>query len=303
MKKLICLLGLGFASIVSSIAQPEPQDLQLLPDGCTFSPISDNPYFPLYPGLRLVLRGEEDGEISEVIWEVLNQTRTFTLDFEVGSDGVTFETAIVRETESVDGELVEISHNYFAQCVETGTVFYFGEDVDDYENGAVAGHSGAWLAGVDGNAPGVIMPGVFVVGDSYFQEFAPGTAEDIGFNLGADLMATTAAGQFESVIEIEEADPLELDSDPSVKQYAPGIGLIFDDGIELVEFNLTPSLGVEKAIRLSWPLTGGDYVLESAETVDGQWSTINTPVTDLDGRKVAWVVLENSMRLFRLRSL
>ena len=231
----ICVI----AYTASALAEPEG-DLQFLPDGCTFSPIGDNPYFPLRPGHRLVLRGEEDGAPIEVIWEVLHETRSFTLGVEVGAESITFETAIVRETEYEDGELVEISHNYFAECLETGTVFYFGEDVDDYEDGILVGHEGAWLAGEDGNTPGVIMPGVFHVGDAYFQEFAPGSAEDLGFNAVDGLTVSMPAATFSEVVKVQESDPLELDADISEKLYAPGIGLIFDDGLELAEYFIPP---------------------------------------------------------------
>jgi len=36
----------------------------------------------------------------------------------------------VEEREEVDGELKEISRNFFAICREHGDVFYFGEEVD-----------------------------------------------------------------------------------------------------------------------------------------------------------------------------
>ena len=38
-------------------------------------------------------------------------------------------------------------------------IFYFGEDVDDYENGEIVSHGGAWLAGANGSKAGMIMPG------------------------------------------------------------------------------------------------------------------------------------------------
>ena len=59
-------------------------------------------------------------------------------------DGVLTREVVEREKE--DGELVEISYNYFAHCRETGDVWYFGEDVDDYEGGVIVGHGGAWRA-------------------------------------------------------------------------------------------------------------------------------------------------------------
>ena len=57
-------------------------------------------------------------------------------------DGI--ETRVVEEREYEDGKLVEISLNFFAMANETGDVFYFGEDVDDYADGEVVGHGGQW---------------------------------------------------------------------------------------------------------------------------------------------------------------
>ena len=74
------------------------------------------------------------------------------------------ETRVVEERESEDGELVEISRNYFAVCEPANDIFYFGEDVDDYENGEIVSHGGAWLAGANEYKAGMIMPGKVEVG-------------------------------------------------------------------------------------------------------------------------------------------
>ena len=65
--------------------------------------------------------------------------------YTVALDGI--ETRVVEERESEGGELVEISHNFFARCLENGSVFYLGEKVEDIEDGEVVGGGGAWEAG------------------------------------------------------------------------------------------------------------------------------------------------------------
>ena len=269
------------------------------PHACTFSPVGNNPYFPLLPGHRLVLQGEEDGAMIQVIWEVLPETREITL--ELNGEIQTIETAIIRETETEDGELTEISWNFFAHCVETGAVFYFGEDVDDYEDGQVVAHSGAWLAGQDGAIPGVIMPGEFVVGDSYFQEIAPGIAEDFAVNAAEDLTYSTSLGEFDEVILIEESSPLEPEAEPSIKRYAPGLGLIFDDLIELVEATPGPQLNIQSGVLLSWPAVEGEFFLESAPSVDGPWHATLLPIAEFDDSMIAAVPTASGDQLFRLR--
>lgn len=282
---------------LTEIAAATPSHLS--PEDCTFSPVGNNPYFPLLPGHRLVLQGEEDGAELQVIWEVLSETRMITL--ELDGEIQSIETAIVQETETEDGELTEISWNFFAHCVETGSVFYFGEDVDDYEDGEVTGHSGAWLAGKDGAIPGVIMPGEFVPGESYFQEVAPGIAEDFAVNISAGETVSSPLGELGNVIVIEETTPLEPDSEPSLKRYAPGVGLIFDDDLEVVEAKPGPQLGIESGVLLSWPAVEGDFVLEGSPSVDGPWRTLDVPLTTFANWMVASIPNSMPERIFRLR--
>jgi hypothetical protein len=194
-------------------------------DGCTFATTGRNPYFVLVPGFQLVLEGEEDNEEIELRITVLDETHVV--------DGV--ETRVVEEHETVDGEVAEISRNYLAFCTQTGSVFYFGEDVDIYEGGVVVSHDGAWLAGEGDNEPGIIMPGTVLVGSRYVQEIAPGVAMDRAEHVATDVTAEVEAGTFEGCLQVEETTPLEPGAEGD-KVYAPGIGLVIDDVLELVEY-------------------------------------------------------------------
>jgi hypothetical protein len=185
----------------------------------------DNPYFPLAVGTILTLEGDEDGTPIEVIFTVLDETEDVA--------GVT--TRVVEENESEDGELVEISRNFFAQAPD-GTVCYFGEDVDDYEDGVIVGHGGAWRAGEDGALPGIQMPATPTLGQTYQQEVAVGIAEDSGEITAVGESVTVEAGTFDDTIEVTESSP--LDSGTSLKIYAAGIGMIVDSDVELVEYVL-----------------------------------------------------------------
>jgi hypothetical protein len=66
----------------------------------------------------------------------------------------------------------EVAIDYYAQA-DDGAVWYFGEDVANYEDGVVADHGGTWLSGKDG-PPGMIMPGDPKVGAVYRPENIPG---------------------------------------------------------------------------------------------------------------------------------
>jgi len=131
--------------------------------------------------------------------------------------------------------LVEISWNYFAICKKCKAIYYFGEDVDDYEDGEVVGHSGAWLAGENGNRAGLIMPGCPLIGSRYFQEVAPGIAQDRAEHLDNTAEVETPAGTFLNSLVVAETSPLDP-GELSLKAYARGIGLIHDDVIRLVDY-------------------------------------------------------------------
>jgi hypothetical protein len=203
-------------------------------DRCTFTTVGGNPFLPLWPGHRLLLEGEEesDGETVEIAAEI-----TVLPDTEL-VDGVL--TRVLEERESEDGELVEVSRNFLAVCRETGDVWYFGEDVDDYEDGEVVGHGGAWRAGVGGARAGVLMLGTPTGGARHYQEVAPGVALDRAEVVGVGGSATVPAGTFTGVLRVLDSNALDPDGGGDLKVYAPGVGLIVDEALELVEVERAP---------------------------------------------------------------
>jgi hypothetical protein len=194
-------------------------------------------FVSLHPGDFVRLEGEDDGETVEVLITALNKARTIKFRTRDGEE-VRVKARIIEERETVDGELVEVSRNFFARCLETNDVYYFGESVDIYEDGEIVSHDGAWLAGKAGALPGIIMPGTFLLGSRYFQEIAPGVALDRGENTTTGLEIDTPAGRFKNCVEVIETSPLEPGHE-SRKVYCPDVGLVIDSGIELVEFERT----------------------------------------------------------------
>jgi len=207
------------------------QDFRL--QDCTFLTEGSNPYFILEPGYQLVLEGEEDGETLRVEITVLDETETINLP-DIGA----IETRVVEEVETVDGELLETSRNFFAICDKTNDVFYFGEDVDIFEPDGTVSHEGAWRAGEpdeDGLAePGIIMPGTFLLGSRYYQEIADGIALDRAEHVEMGLEVTTEAGEFTDCVRVVETTPLEPGK--SEKVYCPEVGLVVDASVELIEY-------------------------------------------------------------------
>jgi len=178
-----------------------------------------NTYFILEPGFRLHLEHEKDA----LTITVLNETRLV--------DGV--RTRIVEEREIKDGQLVEVSRNFFAIDRTTNDVYYFGEDVDIYENGKVSSHEGAWLAGVKGARFGLMIPGKPIVGDKYYQENAPGIARDRAEIVGTTEDFKVPAGTFKNCLHTRETSAIEQANED--KWYAPNVGLIKEDNLVLVK--------------------------------------------------------------------
>jgi len=213
------LASLGLPAVGGARRLPFTDTFQI--ERCNFATRGRNPYFILIPGHRLDLEGEDKGTVHLTI-TVLDET--------LAVDGV--DTRVVEERETEDGELVEVSRNYFAFCPETGSVFYFGEDVDIYENDVVVSHDGAWRAGIAGARAGVIMPGINLLGARYFQEVAPEVALDRAETLSVTDTLSTPAGNFTNVLKVKETTPLEKGK--GFKFYAPDVGLIRDGDLLLV---------------------------------------------------------------------
>jgi hypothetical protein len=231
---LACLLGgIGLSGGPAGAATKYTNQFEL--DECTFADDGRNAHFSIHPGDTLVLEGRDDGQLLRVQITVLDETKSVTFTEE--DESLTVNTRVVEEREWKDGELVEVSRNYFARCLQTGDIVYFGEDVDIYEGGVVVGHDGSWLAGQAGARPGLIMPGRFLLGSRYAQEIAPGVAQDRAEHVKMKLTVVTPAGTFEDCVEVLETTPLEPGSE-SVKRYCPEIGLVLDGKAKLVEYHI-----------------------------------------------------------------
>lgn len=256
--KSLLLIALSLL-LVSSVtwADSDSKNKQFTTDfdlaACTFAATGGNAYFSLDPAAGpmnpILLEGEEEKELVQVQITVLDET----VDVDLSSLGLgTVTTRVIEEMEWVDEELVEVSRNFFARCVETNAVYYFGEDVEIYEyddegnQTIITGvEAGAWLAGElseDGetyNMPGLIMPGTFLLGARYYQEVAPEVALDRAENIEMGLTVVTPADTFNNSVKTLETTPLEPNA-KDIKIYAPGAGLIVDSTIERVDAFSTP---------------------------------------------------------------
>jgi hypothetical protein len=190
-------------------------------DPAAFVEVIDNPYLPLAVGSSWRYEGTDDEGATEVVEiTVLDETHPVM--------GVT--TRVVRDRVTVDGELVEDTLDWYAQDA-AGNVWYFGEEVKDYEDGRVVSTAGSWEAGVDGVLPGIAMPASPRPGETFRQEYFAGEAEDMFEILAVDASIDTPTGTFTDALLTRDWTPLE----PGVaeeKLYVAGIGKVAERQVE-----------------------------------------------------------------------
>lgn len=221
----IVLTGVAQGSLPARAAdtlRPSSGYSSVFADETAFAASGRTPYFVLVPGFVIVLEGVEDGEAVRDVQTVLKET--------VDIDGVT--VGIIEDRESKGGQVAEVTRDYYAISKRTNSVYYFGEDVDEYKDGKVVGHGGAWRSGVNGARFGLIMPGLPLLGARYVQEIAPGVGMDQGEVVGIEERLTTPAGTFTHCLRTSDTSALEPGSTTD-KVYAPGIGVIKDGSLVL----------------------------------------------------------------------
>ena len=191
---------------------------------CKWSSTGRNDFFILEPGDQAVFESRDSKDAVRLVITVLSDTRSVA----------NVDTRIVEERETHNGQLVEVSRNFFALCGPTNDVFYFGEDVDIYKNGKVDNHEGSWMAEKAGAKPGLFMPARPLLGARFYQEIAPGVAMDRVEIVSDSETVKTPAREFREAVKTEETTPLE----PGVKDYkvyARGIGMIQDGSLLLTK--------------------------------------------------------------------
>ena len=221
---LVSSISLGFGI-------PFPGAQAAVPTGPpTFSNPSaiDNAFFPFQPGGMKLFAGSDHGTKTAAVDLYLTETRVFQWN------GTPVECRILREMAFEVGELVESSDNYFAQA-DDGTVYYFGEVVDNYVDGVIDNHGGSWLVGgptlpsdpaETGAAPNpaVFMPADPQVGDVFKPEDLFPIVDETAEVVAADVDVLVPAGKYDGAITIQESS--RLDAGTELKWYAPGVGVV-----------------------------------------------------------------------------
>jgi hypothetical protein len=175
-----------------------------------------NPLNPVSEIDSAIVLGEVDGQPLRIEITLLPETRF------VEWNGEVVETRVSQFVAYRDGHMKEVALDLFAQA-DGGDVWYFGEDVFNYEeDGHIADTEGAWLAGRDG-PPGIITPANPELGDAYRSENVPGLVFEESTVKATNRTVAGPQGPVEGAFVIDEHHP----DGPEVKKWAPGYGEFF----------------------------------------------------------------------------
>lgn len=193
----------------------------------------NNRYTPFPPGaFRLYEKKTPEG-VERIRVEVLPETREIM--------GVTVTS--LRDTVTLNGVLIEDTIDWLAQDKE-GNVWYFGEIVQNFEDGLLTDLDGSFEAGKNGAKPGFWIKAAPQVGDFYRQEWALGDAEDVVEVVS--LNATDTNVPFSQngtgpVLKTMDTTPLSPGA-VEYKYYVPGIGFALEvnpetgERLELIDY-------------------------------------------------------------------
>ncbi|MEZ4865685.1 MAG: hypothetical protein R3C14_30515 [Caldilineaceae bacterium] len=216
----------------------------------------DNRYYPLIPGTVYHYRSETDEGLETETVTVTNETKEVL--------GIT--ATVVHDVVLLDGVLLEDTYDWYAQDVR-GNVWYFGEDVSNYEDGQFVDKAGSWEAGVNGAVPGIIMLGQPLPGDVYREEYLAGEAEDRAGILSLNESATVPYDNFDHLLLTANYNP--LDGELEHKFYAARVGLVREEVVD-AEGNSTGEIVELTAVQWGATVADGDHACDSRDDGDDE---------------------------------
>ena len=216
------------ARTVATIAQPEVTGLPVAPDQQrvdlnmpTFSDSTNitNALFPVSSQQSVLLVGQVDGESFRTEVTLLPETRI------IEWNGERIEVVVSQYVAFLDRRLHEVAYDFYAQD-DSGAVWYFGEDVFNFRDGAIVDTHGTWIAGKDGHAA-MIMPANAQVGDVYRPENIPGFVFEEVTVKAIDQTLAGPLGPVEGGMVVEE---LHMDGFTENKIFGPAYGEFLTGG-------------------------------------------------------------------------
>jgi hypothetical protein len=235
-----------------------------------------NPLFPVSRVTQSLQLGTVDGKPFRAEITLLPGTKTITWN------GRQVPTRIHQYVAYSDGRILEVALDWYAQA-DNGAVWYFGEDVFNYEDGVVADTHGTWLAGKDG-PPGMIMPGDPTPGQVYRPENIPEVVFEEATVKATGRRVLGPMGPVEGAAVIGE---LHFDGSTEEKIFAPGYGEFSAGGggdLEAVALAVpVDAAGGPPPAGLTTLTAGARAAFDAAPA--GRWAAASSRV---DAMETAW---------------
>ncbi len=242
----------------------KPESLRVDRITPTFSnpTVGTNPLFPVHQITSYVQLGRVGGQPFRAEITLRPVTRTITWN------GQQVEVVESQYFAYIGGRIEEVAIDWYAQA-DDGSVWYFGEDVFNYEQGVVADRDGTWLTGRDGPAA-MIMPASPQVGNVYRPENICGVVfEEVVVEV-TGVAVNGPTGPVSGAIDVVE---LHQDGRFENKTFAPGYGefttgLPGDDESMAIAVPIDGLSGPPPA-ELGTITAGTDRVFDAAQA--GEW--------------------------------
>ena len=274
----------------SSPSSPEPATIPqpTVPAGVPLAPESErvdlakptfsdpttitNPLFPISQQASVLLLGHVDDQPFRTEVTLLPETRI------IEWEGQQVEVAVSQYNAFLGGSITEVAYDLYAQA-DDWSVWYFGEDVFDFRDGAIVVTEGTWLAGKDGPAA-MIMPADPQVGDVYRTENAPGFVFE---EVTVKSVSETLDGPLGPIEGGMLASELHMDGATEDKLFAPGYGEFYTSGggdVEALALAVpTDAASGSVPPELTTISDGALSVLDSARS--GTWKTAAGAASDV----------------------
>ena len=231
-----------------------------------------NPLFPVSQQASVLMLGHVDGQPFRTEVTLLPETRI------IEWEGQQVEVAVSQYVAFLGGRITEVAYDLYAQA-DDGSVWYFGEDVFDFRDGAIVVTEGTWLAGRDGPAA-MIMPGDPQIADVYRTENAPSFVFE---EVTVQSVTETLDGPLGPVDGGMLASELHMDGATEDKVFAPGYGEFFTSGggdVEALALAVpTDASAGSMPQELTTLSNGGLSVTDAAAS--GDWKGASATVSDI----------------------
>lgn len=179
-----------------------------------------NRWLPLTPGTQWIRVGTTDIGHRAIPHRVISTVTSVSK----AVDGVT--TVAVLDQDVDAGQIVQQSLDFFAQD-KRHNVWAVGSYTEEYEGGRFVLIRDAWLGGVDGGRPGILMPAAPTIATPPFTiAQPPGADPDAAQIVATRQHQCVPLRCFTDVLVVREGKASALDNE--FKFYAPGVGQILN---------------------------------------------------------------------------